>query len=59
MITLFKIIEFIAIFIVIRSFFKGVLPSQRQNRNPSKPTGNPERFNGKEYDISDGDYEDI
>jgi hypothetical protein len=58
-VLLVRIVEFIVIIAVIRTFIRMVLPA---NPKPEVPRPRPKkttRFDGKEYDISDADYEEV
>ena len=59
MALLVRIVEFIIIIVVIRTFLKMVLPVNHSTKAPPPRSPKVERFNDKECDISDADYEDI
>ena len=59
MALLVKIAELLLIIAAVRFFLRLVPPAGKKNRPSGEPTGPVARFDGKEFDISDADYEDV
>ena len=59
MMLLVRIVELIILFAVIRTFLRMVLPANTRSKAPRPRTEKSNRFDGKEYDISDADYEEV
>ena len=59
MTLLVRIAELLFLYVVIRSFIRLVLPAGKASASTEKKSAPAARFDGKECDISDADYEDV
>ncbi|MBN1758775.1 MAG: hypothetical protein JW863_10675 [Chitinispirillaceae bacterium] len=59
MILLVRIAELVFLYVIARSFIRVLLPAKRNNAPTEKKAASAPRFDGKECDISDADYEEV
>jgi hypothetical protein len=56
---LVRIAELLILYTVVRSVIRMLLPAKSKHTPPGPKQSPAPRFDGKEYDISDADYEEV
>lgn len=56
---LIRIVELLIVITVVRTFFRMIVPAKPLSPSAPRRARKTERFDGKECDISDADYDEI
>jgi len=54
-----RIVELLIVITVVRTFFRMIVPAKPRSPSAPRRARTTERFDGKECDISDADYDEI